>query len=132
MKDIEKTHKIMIEHNNLNVIAHRDFEDNKLRFYVLNNRMLINGKNSEIEIEVWEWNEDKEWDDEHKVTRMEHDVDVIVKRQVHEQKTFNSLKDEKEANEKKNLEEEWLAKTNSSRWLDEYKSKAIKEGKFRT
>ena len=107
MKDIEKTHKIKIEHNNLNVIAHRDFEDNKLRFYVLNNRMLINGKNSEIEIEVWEWNEDKEWDDEDKVTRMVHDVDVIVKRQAHEQKTFKSFKDEKEANERKKLEEEW-------------------------
>ena len=62
---------------------------------------------------------------------MVHDVDVIVKRQAHEQKTFKSFKDEKEANERKKLEEEWLAKTNSGSWLDEYKSKAIKEGKFR-
>ena len=100
MKDIEKTHKIKIEHNNLNVIAHRDFEDNKLRFYVLNNQMLINGKNSEIEIEVWEWNEDKECNEKDKVTRMVHDVDVIVRRQAHEQTSFKTFKEDQEAKEK--------------------------------
>lgn len=97
----------MIKHNNLNVIAHRDFEDKKLRFYVFNNRMLINGKNSEIEIEVWEWNEDKPWNDPDKVTRMKHDVDVIVKRQAHEQISFKTFKENKEAEKRKKLEEEW-------------------------
>jgi len=100
MKDIDEKHKIMIKHNNLNVIAHRDFEDKILRFYVFNNRMLINGKNSEIEIEVWEWNEDKEWDDKDKVTRMVHDVNVIVRRQAHEQTSFKTFKEDKEAKEK--------------------------------
>ena len=100
MEEIDKNHKIMIKHNNLNVIAHRDFEDKILRFYVFNNRMLINGKNSEIEIEVWEWNEDKECDDKDKVTRMEHDVNVIVRRQAHEQTSFKTFKEDQEAKEK--------------------------------
>ena len=100
MKDIDEKHKIKVKHNNLNVIAHRDFEDKILRFYVFNNRMLINGKNSEIEIEVWEWNEDKEWDDKDKVTRMVHDVNVIVRRQAHEQTSFKTFKEDKEAKEK--------------------------------
>ena len=58
MLDIKKNLRVSIPHTNLNVIAHRDFDDEILRFYVFTNRMLINGKNSEMEIEVWEWQKD--------------------------------------------------------------------------
>jgi len=83
LAEIVKTHKSMVKHNNLNVIAHRDFEDKILRFYVFTNRMLINGKNSEIEVEVWIWNENVEWEHHDKVIRMEHEVDVTLRRQAY-------------------------------------------------
>ena len=67
LDDIDKNFKVMIKHNNLNVIAHRDLEDHLLRFYVFNNRMLVNGKNSEIEVEVWLWDETKDYTDKDKV-----------------------------------------------------------------
>jgi len=57
LDSIKRDLRVSVPHTNLNVIAHRDWSDDILRFYVFTNRMLINGKNSEMEIEVWEWNE---------------------------------------------------------------------------
>lgn len=51
-----------------------------LLFYVFSNKMLINGKNSEMEVEVWQWHEERDFKDPNKITRVEHDMDVIVRR----------------------------------------------------
>ena len=78
MDRIEREHKVRVKHSNLNVIGHRDLKDGLLRFYVLNNRMLVNGKQSEIEVEVWLWHDDRPFDDPNKITRIEHEIDVEV------------------------------------------------------
>ena len=51
-----------------------------MRFYVLSNRMLINGKNSEMEIEVWFWHPEKDFTAKDKITRIEHDMTVKCRR----------------------------------------------------
>jgi hypothetical protein len=78
MSNIQREHKMLVSHKHLNVIAHRDLKDGLLRFYVLSNRLLVNGKQSEIEVEVWLWHDDRPFDDPNKITRIEHEIDVEV------------------------------------------------------
>lgn len=84
IKNLRDNFKISINAENLNILAVKDKKiepgQETLLFYVFSNKMLINGKNSEMEVEVWRWHDEKDFKDPNKITRIEHDLDVVVRR----------------------------------------------------
>jgi hypothetical protein len=79
----KKNFRVMIPHENLNIIANKEKSDKEreIHFYVFSNRMLINGKNSELEVEVWKWHPEESFDNpEKKITRIVQEMDVRCRR----------------------------------------------------